>query len=252
MKITPLIFTVGLLMPLCAHAQFLSLGATGYNADIIVGGNEVANSGNATTATIDGGNANSTLYSQGFNTASPTTGLPTSITAADGTPFTFQSPTLSNAVYNGGTLTLTTPRAFTSLALIGLSGNSGNATAVTVTVNYAGGTSQTFGPGLAAVQDWFNNTNNLAFTLSGRVNVSNNSFDAVGSNNPRLYDSILTLNNTTAAVTSVTINNNGINSEAILAISGNVPEPSSVMYLIGASALGLGVFLRRRSRGTVA
>ncbi len=251
MKLKTLL-SIGLLTPLCLHAQLFSpVAVSGFNADMIVGTGETTGANqNATTQTLDGNNVGDTFYSLGYNTAAPTTGLPTNITvpAAQGSgAFMLQASVGNNALYNTGSLTLTTPARFTSLAVLGASGNSSSATTLTITVSYANGSTQTFGPGLFAVQDWFNNTNGLVYTTNGRVNVGTGSLDNVNSGNPRVYDSILTLNNTTSNVTSIFVSAAGVPNAAIFAVSGvAVPEPSTYV-LLGTAALGGLMFFRRRS-----
>lgn len=247
-SVRTLVLTATVIAPLCLHAQYSPIAATGFNADIIVGGSETVNPNAATTQTIDGNNHNDTLYALGWNTGQPATGLPSSLTTTDGTLFNIQPYNAMNAVYNGGALTLTTPEALTSLAILGLSGNSSDATSLTITVNYAGGGTQTFGS-LNCVQDWFNNSNlGASYSTGGRVNVDNHNLDNVGGTDPLLHDSILTLSDTIDAVDSITINNNGNTSTAILAISGiqAVPEPTT-LGLLGFGIGAVTLFARRRS-----
>ena len=263
MNLKSLLLSVGLFAPLCLHAQtYTPITAVGYNQDVIIGGAETAALGH--TATLDGNNTGPTFYSVGYNAAAPTTGLPTgnfSVAALPGLNFTLQNAVGSNAVYNGGTLTLAGTTRYSSLAILGASGNSNSSTALTVTVTHANGAaSETFGPGLAAVRDWCFQTTNIAVVANGRIDTTNGNFGNVNSGNPELSYSILALNDTVNPVTSVVINNLGATtnggsgySNAVFGISGVtvVPEPSTYVML-GASMLGGAMFLRRRLTGSAA
>ncbi|MBC8126528.1 MAG: PEP-CTERM sorting domain-containing protein [Gloeobacteraceae cyanobacterium ES-bin-144] len=238
-------------------AALIPLLATGWNQDIVLGlGDPVAGAGAITggrTDTMDGGNGQATWYGVGYNTAAPLTGLPTgpTLSATSGADLTFQlqpfvgiAASVNNAIYNGGTLSLTAPTPLARLAIIG---STGNGTAdITVTVNYADATTETFGPGLGAGvnADWFASATSLTFIADGRINTSDGNFQAVGTGNWRLYENIFTLGNTTSNVVSVDITDGGSGNSAIMAISGEaIPEPST-FGLLGLSAAG--IFLRRR------
>ena len=58
--------------------------------------------------------------------------------------------------------------------------------------------------------------------------------------NPRLYESIITLTNTTSNVTSINLVQTGAGNTAIMAISGEaIPEPSAFAFLAAAGLCGL-------------
>lgn len=225
----------------------LPIAATGWNQDVVIGsGDTIA----GRTATMDGGNLGFTWYGVGFNTGASTTGLPTGLTTSEATPtdLSFQlqpfgttaGGNVNNAIFQGGTLTMSTPMPYIRLALIGSTG--GGSSNMTVTVNYSSGPTQffsSFNNGAAA--DWFDQ-GSTATTANGRVNVATGAFNAVNTGNPRLYQSVFTLNNNVGNVTSVVITATGNN--AVMAISGEaIPEVSSIA-LLGLSAIGFA--LRRR------
>ena len=226
-------------------AAMLPIAATGWNQDIVIGAGDTTA---GRTQTMEGGNSNFTWYGVGYNTANPTTGLPTGLTTSTTTPtdLSFQlqpfgttaGGNVSNAIFQGGTLTMSTPMPYIRLALIGSIGGGG--ATVGVTVNFSSGPAQVFSfPDVGIGRSWFGATP-TAVAGRGRVNVGTGAFDNVGQDNPRLYQSVLTLNNTTDNVTSVVITGPG----AIMAISGEaIPEVSS-FALLGLSAIGFG--LRRR------
>jgi len=228
-------------------AAMLPIAATGWNQDVVIGsGDTIA----GRTATMDGGNLGFTWYGVGFNAAAPTTGLPTGLTTSEDTPTdlsfqlqpfgTLAGGNVNNAIFQGGTLTMTTPMPYIRLALIGSTG--GGSSNMTVTVNYSSGPAQVFGFNNAGVaRDWFGGAP-TAFTAAGRIRVDDEVFNAVGSGEPRLYQSVFTLNNNVGNVTSVVITATGNN--AVMAISGEaIPEVSS-FALLGFSAIGFA--LRRR------
>ena len=256
MKIVFLALGASLLTSLSAQAQqFTPIAVSNYNSDMIVGiGETVGANQNATTQTIDGGNANDTFYTIGYNSAAPTTGIPAggTFTALTGAGmFSLAAADVNNAWYKGGTILLTGGNTrYSSLALLGCSGNSGDAGGVTFTINYADGTTQTTAGNQGAVLDWFSgNTAARALSAMGRVNVGSGSLDNVNQAGVcNLNYSVIALTNTTSAVRSVVINNGTANSEAIFALSGValVPEPSSMFLLSGASLLAAFAWVRTR------
>ena len=241
----------GALISLSEAAVFVPIAATGWNQDIVVGAGETANT--ATSATLDGVDVKGdTFYGVGYNTnaGDEATGLPTGLTASTSTSgsdtvtFQLQDFNENNAIFEGGTLTLATPSAFSQLAIIGTT--SRGSAAMTITVNYASGPAQIFETTGGINQDWFNATVGLTYIANGRVNATSGDFNNVNNNNPRLYQNILTLNNSSTVTSLVVTGADGGNGDArnvIMAISGiAVPEPSAFLL----SLAGFVCFLRRR------
>ena len=235
-------------------ASMLPLAATGWENDIVFGGNDTLAfgiSGGINGSVDNGVSDGSTWYELGYNGGAPTTGLPTAVTNSQslGADLSFQfqpfgsgNVKVNNAVLAGGTLSLVAPAPMVRLALIGSTGNGDSN--LSVTVNFADLSTETFPlTGTTGIeQDWFGGTG-IAYTAGGRTEGSG--FGTPG-DNPRLYQSVFTLVNQTSAVTSVTIGNAGGNS-AIMAISGEaVPEPTSAV-LLGLGALSLMGIRRRKA-----
>src|SRR5437016_5187117 len=122
-----------LLMVAASCAAFVSaqrtpLGLSGFNFDGIADGTDSSLAGvvGSTTGSLD---SIYVYFTQGFDTASPTTGLPTAsfVSAADATTtFQLKAPTVNNVLLlqqagsgaTSGALTLTTPTSFVSLAFL--------------------------------------------------------------------------------------------------------------------------------------
>jgi hypothetical protein len=196
------------------YSIFTPVDITGFNRDMVVeatapltgslyGKANVIMNGGAT-------NVNDwTWYEVGFNKQALATGIPAAgSNVSGGTPLhTFTMPptyAANNAIYlanienyTTGTLTLTTPTAYSGLSFFGAAGN--GPVGVNITVHFADTTSELH---TISVLDWFN-TGSTIYVANGRYNPSNLGFDNVNNNNPRLSNFDITLGNTTSPVTSI-------------------------------------------------
>jgi hypothetical protein len=228
-----------LLLPLflasAAHADFdpVLVMPASFNHDIVVESNAPGPVARASRATMDGGTNNTgrTFYEIGYNTASPTTGLPAAgstfvhQTFADHSYTLAPSYTAPNALLitpptgfvTNGTFTLTVPAPYSSLSVLADGGNGG--VVVNYIVHFADATTET---GTISITDWFN-VANPAWTASGRFNNNNATFDNVGTTNPRLHSYDIPLANTLGLVTSIDFTyRSGTGRDGIYALSGSV------------------------------
>jgi hypothetical protein len=239
-------------------ATITPIAATGYNQNMII---SAAGGSANVTATIDGGTARTgdTFHEQGVNPTAPVSGVPQAgvpIGSAQDANHTFvlqpngagqNDAVMLDAANTTGSLTLTTPQRYSALSFLLASGN--GAGTVGVTVNYAGGGTQS---ATINAPDWFN-AGPIAVDANGRVNTALNDFNNVNNGQPRMFQQDLTLTDTLNNVLSVnfTWGGTGTNREAIFAISGAlvpVPEPSS-LGLLSVGAIGLLARRRRSARG---
>jgi hypothetical protein len=187
------------------------------------------------TATMDGGTnqTGNTWYEQGYNTASPGTGLPpagSTFTHASNPNIQYTMPasyTAENAVIlrsnqlTSATLTLSAPASYSSLSILNAAGN--GPIMVNYTINYSDATSDT---GSFSSLNWFDATA-AAFVAAGRVQPdSGTTFNNVGTTNPRLFSTEIAAN-PAKTVASITFSYpgagaGGVNALAcIFAISGS-------------------------------
>jgi hypothetical protein len=239
------------LVPAVASAQLAPVQITGYNQDVIVEVGAPADLHEAVTATMDAYTAETgdTWYQLGYNTLAPTTGLPTGVVTSqtgNGT-FAIQSAAANNVVMlnsaaPAATINLVTPLPYNNITLFSSSGN--GVGTIGYTLNFAGGAPQT---GTLTSPDWFNVDENVAYVANGRVEPDDGSFDAVDSNNPRVYEQAIDVTNP-ANLTSITLTFTGSGtstSTAVLGVSGIVvPEPAA----FGVLGLGAAGLLARRRR----
>jgi hypothetical protein len=216
-------------------AEFSQLAGTGFNYDMIVEATadqqpvDLA----ATTATVDAGvgNTDFTWYEQGVYSPAPLTGLPaagqtlTNAAAADHVYRFAPSYAENNTILIDTTtapaevpvtVTFANPITASGLSFLGSSG--GGAVTIAYTLHHNNGTTQA---GTFIVPDWFNATP-VAYTVNGRIHAKNGSFQAINSNNPRIYGVDIAVNNTGVPITSIDLSvASGGGHAAIMAISSS-------------------------------
>ncbi|HEY6225767.1 MAG TPA: hypothetical protein VI282_01470, partial [Verrucomicrobiae bacterium] len=233
--------------------EFTNLPGTGFTFDMIIeaGADQAITALNATTASVDAGAANTgyTWYEQGYNVYAPLTGLPgagktlTNAAASDhvyqfAPDYTVANAIIIDASTPTATITPATPRTASGLSFLGSSG--GGAMTINYTLHHADGSTQ---DGSFILPDWFNATP-VAYTVNGRVNAENAGFQAVNSNNPRIYGVDVAVTDTSSPITSIDLNyTTGTGHAAILAVSSSAGaikplfdlQPNSVNVLAGGN-----------------
>ena len=230
-------------------AEFSALAGTGFNHDMIVEATaeQQPTTLNATTATVDAGpaNINFTWYEQGLYAPAPLTGLPaagttlTNAAAADhvyrfapdyAANNTILIDTVTAPAEAPITVTFANPVTASGLSFLGSSG--GGAVTVAYTLRHTDASVQT---GTFVVPDWFNATP-VAYTVNGRVNAQNGSFQAINSNNPRIYGVDIAVANTGTPIASIDLSvSSGGGHAAILAISSSAGAIKPLFDLQAAS-----------------
>jgi hypothetical protein len=230
---------------------------TGYDYDFVVeatatvGGrvvSQIMNDGTnvwATSESMDGNdNTGASWYEQGYNQnnyAKNNNSLPHNNVNADttwtGLPHAgsyvtnatanhiYQMPpsyTASNAVYfnllrTNGTITLTTPTAFSGISFLAAAG--GGDQSLSIVINHQGGSSETEN---ITIPDWYSGSAPVAYIVNGRVQVPTAELQDVANNNPRLLQVDLPLTDAVNPVTSIDLVKTNVNDAriAIFALSG--------------------------------
>lgn len=190
------------------HAQLIPVKVTGFNIDIIAnGGDGTGNSVDATASTLDSADGLYVYYTQGFLTASPTVGLPTTgfVSAKDSkTTFQLQPPEGDNALLlkplASGSLTFSSPSKFTNLALL-VTGFHGDIS-VSYKISYSDATSDA---GEFIANDNFDKE---GFAIRGFGRVGRGSdYVQTPQDNPRLYQVTLTGFSTSKTINSIEFTN---------------------------------------------
>lgn len=223
------------------------LAVTGFNAGVIVPDNATPASPGATGFDIAN---NWCFYESGLNTNS-------TVTAGSGTQGFPQSPTFTSRADNAtvfqfgpyggrnalmlgytfpssGTLTLSQPQSYNSLAILAASANASSTTIGTCVVHFSDGSSS---PVLNFnAQDWFNTSANVALQGFGRLQLGTNPFATENDgSNPNLYQTILNLAalGLNQPVTSITFTKPGGGGATldtgVLAISGALMPPQALI-----------------------
>lgn len=247
-----------------ANAAVTPLAATGWNHDMVI---EVGSApyDTSVTGTMDGGFGqveNQTWVEKGlFTVWDGTQGVPDtqvqglvagthSSLTGNGT-FEFQPFDQNNVIgLDGGasgTLTLTEPGQFNSIALYGASGFGAKTATVTLAFDDASTSDYFVASGTGIGTDWFNTNSDVAFNVGGRAsNKSEEGYtiifyqeNPIISINESLFD--LTPADAAKTLVSVTVTNTGGDRMAVFALSGErVPEPGSMLMLALAGLTALG------------
>jgi hypothetical protein len=223
-----------------------AINVTGFNRDMIV---EAGSGADSVNASFDGGwEANgrsgimgTSLYGRGA-LSDTTRGLVDGVYTSScdsSTTFQFQAFNSSNALFldhddhTTGTLTLTTPRAYTQLALF----STGGVSTVQYTIHYADAATTI---GSFDVTDWFTGGSSVAENAKGRVVwgggswIADSSTESLISAGASIYQTNITGIDATKGITSIdfAMIDTGSKKAAIFAVSGSaVPEPCSFVML---------------------
>jgi len=237
MKTICISIILALISTVVARADFdpIPLTPGSFNADVIVERTAPPPIPAGYTASMDGGTNNNgnTWYEQGYNTASPTSGLPPAgstftHTNDPNTQYTMPaSYTTNNAILidsriTNGTLTLSAPTTLTNISILNSAG-SGPLT-VNYTVHHASSPDET---GSWSSLNWFNGPT-PAWMAGGRVQGdSGTTFNNVGTVNPQLFGTQIAVSDA-SPVTSIDFfySGTGGGHTCIFALSGNASGSS--------------------------
>ncbi len=219
------------------RADFVPIALTtdSFNQDVVVEKTAPAPLMAATTASMDGGTANTNFswYERGYNADWPSTGLPaagSTVTADNVTDHDFQmapsyktnNALMIDSVLTSATMTLAIPAHYSRLSFLGAAGNGpGN---VQFTIHYQNGTTQS---GTLTFPDWLS-TVGPAYTSAGRVEVNAFTFDNVNANQPALFARDVSLSNTNSPITQIDFAyGTGAAHNAIFAVDGSTNQIDS-------------------------
>ncbi|HEX3720537.1 MAG TPA: lamin tail domain-containing protein [Verrucomicrobiae bacterium] len=214
------------------------IAVTGYNEDVVIE-NTAAGPPYTNYAVEMNAGEGTAYYESGL--PGTTYGLPSSgtfLSDVDGTLFQFQPYTTKNALIlssdtgiSSGTLTVTAPAVYQSLAILANSGNGTATGTASLTLNFTDGSSvlTTY-----SAPDWFNNT---PYALAGmdRINLVSGLTNG-GPSNPRFYQSTINLaallGMSNKPLASLVLGQaESANSTAIYAVSGLLAPPESPYFL---------------------
>jgi len=230
MEVIWAVLWLGFAFPALAGFAPITLNSSSFNQDVVVENTAPTPviPGGYTTASMDNGlgNTGTSWYEEGYDSAAPTTGLPTA-----GSTFTSQSSpshqytmapsyktnnaVLLDSTLTNATLTLVTATVCSQLSFLESGGNNG--CSFTYSVHHQNGATDT---GTTNIPDWYNGST-PAWTANGRVDVQAFTFSSVAGNDPRLYSLDITLVNSNSPVTSIAFAYvSGTGHGAIMAVSG--------------------------------
>jgi len=221
-----------------ARADFdpVALTPGTFTADVIVEKTAPQSINDFTTATMDNSGTNNTAnvwFETGYFSNAPWTGVPvagSTFTAFSDLNRQFQMPAnyaANNALFianhpgaglTTGTLTLTTPTAFSSLSIMGSAGN--GPVVVNYTVHHAGGADES---GQISIADWFSGST-YAAVANARININDGTINAISYTNGnavRINFTDLYLGDTVNPVTSVDFSYVSGGRTAIFGMSGS-------------------------------
>jgi hypothetical protein len=216
-----------------AHADFVPIPLTSdsFNQDIVVEKTAPPPLMPATTASMDGGTANTgfSWYERGYHPIWTSTGLPVA-----GSTFTSDVPghdyllapnyKSNNAVMIDGTvtsatLTLTAPASYSRLSFLATAGAGPGI--VRFTIHHQNSTTET---GTFTCPDWLSGANE-AYNASGRVDVNSFTMDGVTLTYPVLFSRDVLLTNTINPITEIDFAYvSGAAHNAIFAVSGSTNQ----------------------------
>jgi hypothetical protein len=227
-----------------ARADFIPIPLTSdsFNQDIIVENTAPPPLMPVTTASMDGGTANTgfSWYERGYHPVWTSSGLPVagSILSSDvpghdyllAPNYKSNNAVMIDSTLTSATLTLSAPSAYSRLSFLASAGN-GPGT-VQYTIHHQNSTIET---GTLNCPDWLSSVNE-AYIASGRVEVNDFTIDGVTFTYPVLFSRDVSLANTTNPVTQIDFAYvSGAAHNAIFAVSGstNQVDPFSPIVVTG-------------------
>jgi hypothetical protein len=232
-KLAKAIFVGAALLSGVARADFVPIPLTSdsFNRDIVVEKTAPPPLMPVTTASMDGGTANTgySWYERGYNANWISTGLPVagSTLSSDvaghdyvlAPNYKSNNAVMIDSTLTTATLTISTPAAYSRLSFLASAGN-GPGT-VQFTIHHQNGTTET---GTFVCPDWLS-TANEAFISRGRVDVNAFTMNGVNLSYPMLFSSDVLLTNTTNPVTQIDFSYvSGPAHNAIFAVSGSTNQ----------------------------
>ncbi len=133
---------------------------------------------------------------------------------------------------NSGTLTLSNPKAYNSIAILASSANASASSVGTLVVHFTNGaSSQTYN---FNAQDWFNTASNAALSGFGRLQLNGFSLEDDGGSNPNFYQTIINLaaaglNQPVSSITFTKPSSAG--DTGVFAVSGALMPPAAAIGL---------------------
>jgi hypothetical protein len=219
------------------------IAVTGFNAGVMVPYNATVATPNATAFDLAN---NWGFYQAGLNGNAQVSsggglqGLPPSgaiLSQFDSSTFQLGPYGGTNALMMGstypasGTLTLVTPQAYNSIAVLASSANGGGLG--TMVINFTNGTQRTFN---FNAPDWYNNVTNVAIQAFGRIRLGQLTLvtEDAGWNNPNLYQTtinlaVLGLNQAIGSITFTKPPVGGAHDAGVFALSGSLMPPQAII-----------------------